>query len=118
MMPTIVPFVPGDPDQRFEIALDGEPYVLRARWNTSEDDAGAWYLDAWERDGKTPIAFGIKLVLGALLGRTYLHPLFLSGVILIDLSDSGVEAGLQDLGGRVLLLHLTADDVVLMRQPL
>ncbi len=117
-MPTVIPFVPGDPDQRFEIALDGESYVLRARWNTSEDDVGAWYLDAWERDGKTPIAFAVKLVLGVRLGRTYTHPLFLSGLVLVDLSDTGVDAGLQDLGGRVVLLHLTADDAVLMRQAL
>src|SRR5512139_1070285 len=110
-MPTIIPFTPGDPEQLVEIALDGETYVLRARWNTTE---AAWFLDAWERDGTTPIAFGIKLVLGVFLGRTYIHPLFLAGLFLIDDSGTGTEAGLADLGGRVVLMHLTTGDAVLM----
>lgn len=109
-MPTIIPFVPNDPDQRLEIVLDQESYVLRARWNTSD---AAWYLDAWERDGKTPIAFGVKLVLGVMLGRTYQHPLFLAGMFLIDDSGTGAEPGLGDLGGRVILVHLTIGDGVL-----
>lgn len=113
-MPTIVPFSPGTPEQRIAITLDGEPYVLRARWNTSDDGlVGSWYLDAWERDGKTPIALGIKLVLGIKLGRSYDNPLFLSGLMMFDISDSGVEAGLFDFGVRVVLVHLTAGDVIL-----
>jgi hypothetical protein len=112
---SIIPFTPGDPDQFIEIQLDDEQYVLRARWNASDDDnAGAWYLDAWERDGKTPIAFGVKLVLGVMLGRSYNHPLFIGGLFLLDETDRGVGAGLFDLGGRCNLVHLTTADAVLM----
>lgn len=111
-MPTIIPFVPGDPEQIIKITLDDTPYVLRARWNT-RDDGGAWYLDAWERDGTTPIAFGVKLVLGVLLGEAYIHPLFLGGMLLVDESGTGEEARLDDLGGRVILVHMTAADSVL-----
>lgn len=117
MMPTtIIPFVPGDPEQLFPITLDNEPYVLRARWNTRDDD-GAWYLDAWERDGKTPIAFGVKLVLGVRLGETYNHPLFLGGMFLVDESGTGAEPGFDDLGGRVILVHMTVADALLAGSP-
>lgn len=111
-MPTILPFVPGDPEQLIKITLDDTPYVLRARWNT-RDDGGAWYLDAWELDGTTPIAFGIKLVLGVLLGETYSHPLFLGGMFLVDESGTGAEPKLGDLGGRVIVIHMTATDAAL-----
>lgn len=109
-MPSIIPFVPSDPLQLATVSLDGETYVLRARWNTTD---AAWYLDAWERDGTTPIALGIKLVQGVRLGETYNHPLFVAGMFLLDLTDSGVEAGLDDFGSRVLLIHMTTDDAIL-----
>lgn len=109
-MPSIIPFVPGDPLQIVTIPLDGVTYVLRARWNITE---GTWYLDAWERDGTTPIAFGIKLVQGVRLGDTYSHALFAAGMFMLDLADGGVEAGLNDLGSRVLLVHMTTDDAIL-----
>lgn len=112
-MPSEIPFVPGDPEQKISITLDGEPYVMRARWNTSDDDgAGAWYLDVWERDGKTAIALGIKLVLGTKLGITFNHPLFVAGLLMYRTEGSG-EARLQDLGGRVILVHMTVGDAII-----
>lgn len=113
-MATIIPFVPGEPEQRISIALDSETYVLRARWNSRDS---AWYLDAWERDGITAIVFGVKLVLGTVLGRTVQHPLFISGMFMVDESGTGAEAGLLDLGGRVNLYHLTVADRVIAGQP-
>ena len=117
-MPTIIPFVPNDPDQRISIVLDDEPYVLRARWNTFDE---SWYLDAWERDGKTPIAFGVRLVLGQMLGAGYNHPLFLGGVFLQENAPKdgvdGVESDLSDLGGRVDIVHLTVADRVISSLP-
>lgn len=117
-MASIIPFVPGIPEQTISITLDGEPYVMRARWNTSDDGlVGAWYLDAWERDGKTPIAFGIKLVLGVRLGRNFTHPLFSAGLLLIETVETGLEATLQDFGSRVLLVHLNTAEAVALAQP-
>ena len=108
-MASVINFKPSEPLQLASVALDGVTYVLRARWNTTD---GAWYLDAWERDGTTPIAFGIKLVLGVRLGSTYGHVLFAAGMFLLPLTDSGAEPGLDDLGRGVLLVHMTADDAV------
>ena len=113
-MPTIIPITPGDPEQRINITLDGEPYVLRVRWNTTDDDGlGAWYLDAWEGDGVKPIAFSIKLVLGVRLGTTTGHPLFLAGMFLIDDSGTGDDPRLFDLGGRVVLVRMNVADAIL-----
>lgn len=109
-MASIIPFVPGDPEQFIAITLDQVPYVLRARWNTRD---AAWYLDAWESDGVTVIAYGIKLVLGVFLGQRVRHPLFLSGMFVIDDSGTGIDPGLNDLGGRCSLMHITADERVL-----
>lgn len=110
-MPSIIPFVPSDPVQVVTITLDGTLYVLRARWNSYDT---AWYLDAWEGDGTTPIAYGVKLVQGARLGQQYQHPLFQAGLFMYDATDSGPDAGLDDFGTRVVLVHMTADDAVLM----
>lgn len=113
-MPSIIPFAPGIPEQPITITLDGESYVLRARWNTWD---AAWYLDAWERDGTTPIAFGVKLVLGTKLGGDIDHPLFLGGMVLIDNAGTGEDPQFSDLGTRCLLVHMTVGDAVLSSLP-
>lgn len=111
-MPSLIPLIPGQPEQRISIALDRDVYVLRFRWNTSDDARkGAWYLDAWEADGVTPIAFGLKLVLGALIGKSYNHQLFMGGLFLVERGEqTGEEPRLFDLGGRVALMHFTVAD--------
>lgn len=118
-MPQLIPITPGDPEQRITTTLDGEQYVLRFRWNTTDDArVGAWYMDAWERDGTTPIVFGVKMVLGTFLGQSTGHALFFGGMFLIDTSGSGDEPRLFDLGGRVLLMVLTVADQVLAGLPI
>lgn len=109
-MPSIIPFRPSDPLQTITVTLDQVTYVLRARWNTYE---AAWYLDAWESDGTTPIAFGLKLVLGVKLGQSTPHSLFTAGLFVIDTSNTATDAGLDDFGTRVLLVHMTAGDAIL-----
>lgn len=118
-MAVIVPIRPGVPEQKISIALDRNVYVLRFRWNTSDDARkGAWYMDAWESDGKTRIALGIKLVLGALLGKSYSHQLFIGGMFLVERGQvTGQEPRLFDLGGRVVLVHFTAADRILAGMP-
>lgn len=113
-MAGIIPFEPGIPEQRLEIALNDVPYALRVRWNTRD---AAWYLDVYEQDGKQPIAHSVKLVLGTLFGRSSMHPLFQGGLFMVDSSSTGVEAGLNDLGGRVRLWYLTPLDLDLARAP-
>lgn len=113
-MPVVVPIVAGDTHQKITTAIDGETYVLRVRWNTSD---AAWYLDAWERDGTTAIAYGVKIVVGIMLGATVQHQLFMGGMFAWDTSGEGLDPGIGDLGGRVLLVATTAGDRTLLGQP-
>lgn len=114
-MASVIPIEPGVPEQKMSIALDRDVYVLRFRWNTSDDlRKGAWYMDAWESDGVKPIAFGLKMVLGTLIGRRYNHPLFVGGLFLVERgTPSGDEPRLGDFGRRVVLMHFTIADRIL-----
>ncbi len=113
-MGQIIPITQGDSNQQITTTLDDVTYVLRVRWNTRDT---AWYLDALERDGKTPIAFGVKIVVGILLGSAIAHPLFMAGMFAWDTSGDDLDPGFSDLGVRVLLVSLTAGDQVLLGQP-
>lgn len=112
-MPTIIPIDPGVPEQLIAITLDNEPIVLRVRWNGV---AQLWHLDLWERDGTTPIAFGLPVTMGERIGAEVRHPIFLGALIVID-DGAGTDPGFSDLGRRCHLIHCTAADLVLMGLP-
>jgi hypothetical protein len=113
-MPVIIPITAGVNDQQITTTIDTVSYVLRVRWNTRD---AAWCIDAWERDGTTAIAFGVKIVVGILLGQAIQHPLFMAGMFAWDTSGSDLDPGLNDLGNRVLLVSLTAGDRTLLSLP-
>lgn len=117
-MSGIIPLVPGEPEQVIDIALGDQEVHLRVRWNSRE---AKWYLDVFELDGKTPIATGIALVLGVLLGRRSPHPLFAGALFLVDDGATAAigprDAGLFDLGGRVTLWYLDPVDRALASDP-
>lgn len=100
-------FVPSVPHYQFRCPILGVEYVFTARWNTR---LSIWALDVADR-GNARIMVGMPIVLGAYLGRTSSHPLFQGGVLLArDTSQSGVEAGLDDLGTRVHVRYYPRDD--------
>lgn len=120
-MPEAIPFRPGVPQQRVDVTLSGVTYGIVAHWNGREDgeEGGAYYLNVYEEDD-TPIAIGLKVVLGVLLGRRYTHEFFSSGaraLIAVDLGNSGRECGVDELGGRIQVWYLTELDLLLARQP-
>lgn len=105
----ILPFVPSVPAYDFSVDIDGVSYTFDVRWNSR---ARAWYFDVLESDG-TPIARGIKVVLGAYLGRGRLHDLFRLGVIVAhDTTRDGRDATLDDLGTRVEVLYVPVDELI------
>lgn len=103
-MPVALPLVPSLPNYRLGVALSGVQYLIDMRWNARD---GAWYMDLLAED-ETPIRRGIKVVLGILLGGREVNAEFPPGVFQAhDLTNRGAEAGLADLGDRVVVYYYT-----------
>jgi hypothetical protein len=108
-----IPLVPSIGSYRFGTAIDTVPYLFDVRWNTRDQ---AWYLDVLETD-ETPIVRGVKIVLGAYLGRRSNHPLFKNGVLVAsDTSGATRDATFDDLGTRVKLQYIPVLDLMQRQQ--
>ena len=107
-MPNVLPFEPSVPDYRFNTTLDDIVYILDVRWNAR---VGAWFFDLLDEE-ENMIRAGIKIVLGTLLGLRSAHADFPTGkFIAIDLANTGLDAGFDDLGDRVNVYYYTAEEV-------
>jgi hypothetical protein len=96
------------PNQRFGTALSGTQYLFDVRWNGRDE---AWYLDILAENGD-PIRRGMRVVLGTLLGGRVVADAFPPGVLqAVDLTNSGTEAGLDDLGTRVQIYYYPFEDL-------
>lgn len=108
-MPDVIPLTPSDSNYELRIPLDDENFRLLVRWNTRDL---AFYMDIREADG-SPIALGLKLVLGVNIGRHSTHPFFGEHVLrLADSSGQKLDAGFDDLNRRVYLLHMSRKEIV------
>ncbi len=110
-MPTLIPFEPGNPRYRFETDLGEDAVVLDVRYNSIED---RFYFDLFD-DKEKPIIRGVKVVLGCNLARRSTHPILCRNVIrAFDTAGNGgrgVDAGLDALGGRVIVMNWTLDEI-------
>jgi len=103
----VLPLIPSVPSYRFGTTLGDISYVVDVHWNARD---GAWYMDILDENANT-IRGGIKIVLGSRLGRRCVSPLFPFGVLVAtDLSGAGIDAGLDDLGTRVQVAFITAEE--------
>lgn len=106
--------IPGPPrgevDFTARYQLDGAFYGIRLRWNRR---AACWFMDLSDATG-APLASGVGLRLGApLTMRLRTRPGMPQGVFgLVDTTGSGVDPGLDELGQRVRLVYLTAQELV------
>ena len=101
-MPFLLPIDAADPDYTFSTTLDGQQVIFGVRWNGRD---GAWYLSCYDSD-ETPIFEGVRIVLGSFLGRRATYKFRLPGrIVAVDLSNSGKEASIDDLGTRVVLYY-------------
>jgi hypothetical protein len=111
----ILPLSPSIPSYDFIATIEGRALAFNVRWNQREPSsnpvgAGAWFMDIAEIDA-TPIMTGIKIVLGAFLGRESTHIIFKRGVfIAYDTSSNQQDAGYDDLGTRVMVKYIPAID--------
>jgi len=102
-----LPFQPAIPAYRFSTSMAGNVYLFDVRWNARDD---AWYFDMSD-DQNVPIVSGVKIVLGILLGGRSRDPRFPDGAMFaMDLTGKGEEAKLEDLGIRLVVLHITSDE--------
>lgn len=100
-----LPFVPSIPFYQFSTTLDGVNYNFNVRWNTRD---GAWYFDLSD-DQENLIIAGVKIVLGVALARRSTDPRMPPGVFFAgDVTNSGTDAGIDDLGARVQVYYYPA----------
>ncbi len=106
-MATVLPLTPSIPLYTFRSVLGGVTYGFRMRWNSVEE---LWYMDVFEEDG-TVIIRSIAIVIGAYLGRSSTHALFMGGLFVArDTTRQWREAGFDDLGTRVEVWFFTNDE--------
>lgn len=104
-----MPLLPRFANYRFGATIETVPYLFDVRWNSRD---AAWYMDVLEQ-GEAPIVLGVKLVLGAYLGRRCNHALFKRGVFMMqDTSGEGRDATFDDLGSRVVLVYMPIDELI------
>jgi hypothetical protein len=91
----------------FQVDLEGATYELELLW---VERTPGWYLSLYAEDGTLLLA-NRRLVLGAFLTRRFKNPALPPGDFhLVDTSGQDVEAGLNELGARVLLLYTEGPD--------
>lgn len=107
-MSELIPFTSSDNNYRLVIPLGGTNYLFDVRWNSRDS---AWYISILTED-EVPIGSGLKLVLGARLGRHNPHPFFKEHtLVVLDTSGEDRDAGYDDLGARVVLVHVLVSTV-------
>lgn len=107
-MPVQLPLVASIPNYRVGITLDGTSFLFDVRWNARED---AWFFDVLTED-ETELRTGIKIVLGAALGKRTANPDYPPGLLLAsDLSGEQREATFDDLGIRVAVYYYSPEEL-------
>jgi hypothetical protein len=107
-MPLILPLRDDVPHFGFTTELDGVTFGLEFRWNGRDS---AWYFNLTDADGAMLLA-GLRVVVRHLyLGRFRYLGLPAGELEFIDTTDADEEAGLGDLGSRVLLVYTPSGEL-------
>lgn len=108
-MSLILPVDVTEPHSSVGVQLDGASYVLTLAWNVRDE---SWYLTVGDADD-VPVASGVRVTLGAFLGRhlRYQGRMPPGAFNAVDTSGKGAEAGRDDLGQRVLLTYTPVDEL-------
>lgn len=97
----LVPFS-SDYDQTLRTQLNGDNYVIDARWN---ERGQYWNVDLTRDSDSTRLVTGVPM----LIGQDVLAPyaLGIGGIFLTDLSGGNSDAGPDDFSDRVVALYFT-----------
>jgi hypothetical protein len=103
-----IPCLLDTPRYTLDLTLSAAPYRLEFEFNERD---GRWYLSMSTPENEQIIQ-GAPVVLGAPLLRGNNHPQRPPGTLIaIDTSLLDLDAGAADLGDRVQLVYVTADDL-------
>lgn len=97
--PKNIPIQANIPAQSFSIVLNGVGYNMSAKWNSR---AGFWTLDIADEDGAIIIS---NIALKAGLDLLYPFNLGIGGLYVYDVSETGKEATLNNIGTEVILVY-------------
>ena len=107
-MATQLPFIPNEFQYRVNTVVEGTEFIFDMRWNGRDS---AWYMDLLDIEGDI-IRAGMKIVLGSAIGIRSADARFPDGFFSAsDLSNSGVDAGFDDLGVRVVVFFFTFEEL-------
>ena len=102
MASRIIPTLEDTEHYTERVELDGVLFELTFMWNTREL---AWFLSVADADS-VALASGVKIVVDYPLFRSVSNADMPAGTMLaVDTSGAGLDPGLTDLGGRVLLMY-------------
>jgi hypothetical protein len=110
----VLPISPSVPWQEMTVDIDDPSatpatYIFEFKINSRDN---TWYMNVTDIN-RLPIATGVRVVLGTYLGRRYQHILFRHGVLVaIDTAQLGKDAGIDDLGRRVIVARFTTQEIL------
>lgn len=103
-----VPLQTSVPSFTQRTSLDGVTFEFEIRWNERES---AWYMAIADADG-VALRSGVRMAVRWPLLKSVADARRPGGELyLLDIDESGAEAGFDDLGVRTLLFYITAAEV-------
>lgn len=96
-----------DPAQVFSTQLGDVKYTIEAKYN---DRSGIWTLDLYDGPTRNLIVASLPLVIGQDILEPYNFGI--GSTLCVDGTGQGRDAGTDDLGERVKVYWISADEVV------
>lgn len=108
-MPQLIPLIPSEGFYSFTSSLEGVEYLFDVNWNGR---TGLWSFDISDATGNL-ISAGNTIVLSNFPMYRESSALAPPGVfVILDTSGTGVDAGFDELGTRVVMHYYTVDEIL------
>ncbi len=102
-MPQIIPLT-SDPSSYFDIKIDGQVFQLETKYNSRGVYEPFWTLSFYQNN--VPIVQGLPLILGTNILQKI--DVDIGAMFMFDLREQNANAGFDNLGTDVILVHYTA----------
>lgn len=94
-------------DYSQRVVLDGSEYLLRLFWNQRE---AKWYLSLYD-SAENPVVLCVKVVSNYPLLASVVNSIRPPGEIVAFDANAGADAGLRELGARVVVYYFDAEEL-------